>query len=590
VVFDPTKESSNAPSIGRRRFLSYLLAAPTLTVATEVLLNGAAATAEAAVPSPPQLIGETVDLQDIINLIGAPTSALLFQITVNEDDTVTVPLPRAEVGQGLTTSIPMLIAEEMDIPLANIKMPLADARPELLYGQLTGGSSSITSLYKPARFAAAAARARLVATAANSWGLSDDQLTVSNGVIHAPDGRSATFGSLAVAAAKAKLPDLPVRLKPESEFKLVGSRVGRLDAHRIVTGSNTYTQDLDVAGAKPCVVRRPPTINGTVKAVHNADAVKQMPGIIDVATIPTGVAVLAETFAFAVDGVNALDVTWGPGTVDNESDETVQRKLRDAVGPLGDPPVKLPASGVETLEMEFDFAFLSHAPLETNAAVADVRDGHAEVWAAVQIPTSTQENIARELGLPQTSVTVHVMPSGGSFGRRLFNDAAVEAALISRAMRKPVKTDLAPHRRHPARARAPREAPQGADALRTRPGALLRALERGGRHLAGTRLRRRADHRCQQDPGLRQRERQPTDVPRHGALPLQLRCRRDPPARGLHPAEHRELAVGLLPQRPWRRGDRGRRARPAARQGRGPGPARLPQRRPAAGDPRQGRH
>lgn len=457
MVFDPTKESSSASSIGRRRFLSYLLAAPTLTVATEILLDGAADTAEAAVPSPPQLIGETVDLQDVINVIGAPTSALLFQITVNEDNTVTVPLPRAEVGQGLTTSVPMLIAEEMDIPLANITMPLADARPELLYGQLTGGSSSITSLYRPARFAAAAARARLVATAAKNWGLSDDRLTVSDGVIHAPDGRSATFGSLAVAAAKAKLPDLPVRLKPESEFKLVGGRVGRLDARRIVTGSNTYTQDLNVAGAKPCVVRRPPTINGTVKKVHNADAVKQMPGIVDVATIPTGVAVLAETFAFAVDGVNALDVTWGPGTVDDESDETVRRKLRAAVGPLGDPPVKLPATGVETLEMDFDFAFLSHAPLETNAAVADVRDGRAEVWAAVQIPTSTQENVARELGIPQTSVTVHVMPSGGSFGRRLFNDAAVEAALISQAMRKPVKliwhrTDDIRHGRvHPAK-------------------------------------------------------------------------------------------------------------------------------------------
>ncbi|WP_243794860.1 xanthine dehydrogenase family protein molybdopterin-binding subunit [Saccharopolyspora gloriosae] len=456
MVFDPTKKSPTTPAIGRRRFLSYLLAAPTLTVATELALAGAADSAEAAVPSPPQLIGETVDLQDVINVIGAPTAALLFQITVHEDGTVTVPLPRAEVGQGLTTSVPMLIAEEMDIPLANVKMPLADARPELLFGQLTGGSSSMTSLYGPARLAAAAARTRLVATAALRWGLSRDRLTVSDGVVHAPDGRSASFGSLAVAAVSAKLPDLPVVLKPESEFKLIGSRVRRLDGHRIVTGTNTYTQDLDVAGAKPCLVRRPPTINGTVEAVHNADAVKRMTGVIDVAVIPTGVAVLAETFAMALDGMNAIDATWGPGTVDDESDETVRRKLRAAVGPLGDPPVTLPPEA-GTLEMEFDFAFLSHAPLETNAAVADVRDGRAEVWTAVQVPTSAQENIARELGLPQTSVTVHVMPSGGSFGRRLFNDAAVEAAQISQAMGKPVKliwhrTDDIRHGRvHPAK-------------------------------------------------------------------------------------------------------------------------------------------
>ncbi|MBK0870410.1 xanthine dehydrogenase family protein molybdopterin-binding subunit [Saccharopolyspora sp. HNM0986] len=456
-MFDSTRKSSTVPAIGRRRFLSYLLAAPTLTVATEVTLAGATAEpAEAAVPSPPQLIGETVDLQDVINVIGAPTAALLFQITVNEDGTVTVPLPRAEVGQGLTTSVPMLIAEEMDIPLANVKMPLADARPELLFGQLTGGSSSITSLYGPARLAAAAARTRLVATAALRWGLPGDRLTVSDGVVHAPDGRSATFGSLAVAAVSAKLPDLPVELKPESEFKLIGSSVRRLDGHRIVTGANTYTQDLDVAGAKPCLVRRPPTINGTVEAVHNAAAVKRMTGVIDVAVIPTGVAVLAETFAMALDGMNALDVTWGPGSVDDESDETVRGKLRAAVGPLGDPPVTLPL-GAGTLEMEFDFAFLSHAPLETNAAVADVRDDRAEVWSAAQIPTSAQEAIARELSLPQAAVTVHVMPSGGSFGRRLFNDAAVEAAQISRAMGKPVKliwhrTDDIRHGRvHPAK-------------------------------------------------------------------------------------------------------------------------------------------
>lgn len=444
-------------AVGRRRFLTYLVAAPTLTVAARIGLDsGAAAPAHAAIPSPPQLLGETIDLQDLLVIAGLPTAGLLFQIQVNEDNTVSVPLPRAEVGQGLTTAVPMLIAEEMDIPLSSVRMTLADARPELVMGQISGGSSGICTLYDPARAAAAAARARLVATAAQQWGIPSERLTVTDGTIHAPGGRTATYGSLAVAAAKADLSKLVVEPKPESKAKLVGTRATRLDARDIVTGKHTYTHDLNVAGAKPCLVRRPPTIKGTVQAVNNADTVRRMPGVLAVATIPTGVAVLAETFAQALDGVNALDVAWGPGPVDNESDDTVRQKLRRAVGPVGDPPVTLPL-GAGSLEAEFDFAFLSHAPLETNAAVADVRSDRAEIWSALQTPIITQETIAKELRLPLHKVTVHVMPSGGSFGRRLFFDAALEAAQISQAMGRPVKliwhrTDDIRHGRvHPAK-------------------------------------------------------------------------------------------------------------------------------------------
>lgn len=244
--------------------------------------------------------------------------------------------------------------------------------------------------------------------------------------------------------------------KPASESNLVGTRATRTDARDIVTGKRIYTHDLHVPGAKPCLVRRPPTIKGTVGSVRNADAVTTMPGVLEVATVPTGVAVLAETFAQALDGSNALDITWGPGSVDDESDATIQQKLRDAIGPLGNPPVELPL-GASTLETEFDFAFLSHAPLETNAAVADVRSDRAEIWSALQAPIVAQQEIAKELGLLPRQVTAHVTPSGGSFGRRLFHDAAMEAAQISRAMGRPVKliwhrTDDIRHGRvHPAK-------------------------------------------------------------------------------------------------------------------------------------------
>lgn len=191
-------------AFGRRRFLTYLVAAPTLTVAARVAADSAASpSAAASVPSPPQVLGETVDIQDLLVMAGAPTAGLLFQIQVNEDGTVSAALPRAEVGQGLATSVPMLIAEEMDIPLSSVHMTLADARPELGMGQITGGSSGIVTLYDPARAAAAATRARLVATAAQQWGVPREQLMVTDGTVHAPDGRSAGYGSLAAAAATA---------------------------------------------------------------------------------------------------------------------------------------------------------------------------------------------------------------------------------------------------------------------------------------------------------------------------------------------------------------------------------------------------
>lgn len=440
---------STATTVGRRRFLTYLLAAPTLTIAAQPALD--TATAAAAIPSPPQP-ADLMDIGEIVVMATIPTSAKGFRLTVNQDGTVDVGIPREEVGQGLTTAAAMLIAEELDIPVSRVRMALQDARPELLFNQLTGASSGVRSIYRPARATAAAARARLVETAAKKWNLAGERLTVTDGTVWAPDGRSATYGSLSAEAATADLPNLVAKPKPESDFKLVGKPTTRVDARRIVTGENTYTLDVDVPEAKPCMLRRPPTIQGRVHSVQNADAVKRMPGVLDVTTIPTGVAVLAETFALALDGVNALEVDWGPGTVDNESDETIRAKLRKAAPPFAVPPV-----GAQHLDAEFDFAFASHAAVDMNAAVADVGDDHAELWAAMQAPIVAQHDIARELGLPDDKVTCHVMPSGGSFGRRLFHDPVTEAAQVSRALGRPVKllwhrTDDIRHGRvHPAK-------------------------------------------------------------------------------------------------------------------------------------------
>ncbi|MCW2583622.1 MAG: hypothetical protein JWQ53_2412, partial [Klenkia sp.] len=267
------------------------------------------------------------------------------------------------------------------------------------------------------------------------WGTTPGAVTVTGGVVSGPGGRTATYGELSAAAASPTLSVVLASPKPASAATVVGTPTNRVDARRMVTGQLDYTLDLDVVpGASPTMVRRPPTINGTVRSVQNLAAVKAMPGVVDVVTIPTGVAVLAETFGQALDGKEALQVTWGPGTVDGENDATIKQKLRGAALPFAVPPLL-----TTTVDAEFDFATVSHAPMETNSAIADVRDGRAEIWSGLKSPIVAQQTIAADLGLPQSAVTVHVTQGGGSFGRRLFFDAALEAARISKAAGRPVK-------------------------------------------------------------------------------------------------------------------------------------------------------
>ncbi|GHE37328.1 xanthine dehydrogenase family protein molybdopterin-binding subunit [Streptomyces capitiformicae] len=417
----------------RRRFLTYLVAAPTLAVATKIGLDAyAPGSADAAIPTPPAP-ADLVDLGDLLILAGAPTANMLV-LNVDEEGIVHFRLPREEVGQGLTTAVAMLVAEELDTPLDRVRVQLDDARPELLFNQLTGSSNSVRSLYDPVRHTAAAARARMVGAAAKQWRLAADDLTVRQGIVVAPDGRTASYGSLSAAAASLDLGSLVVTPKKAAQHTLVGTPTSRIDARALVTGKQAYTLDLDVPGAKPCMVRRPPTINGTVKAVNNEAVVRAMPGVLDVVTLDTGVAVVAETFGQALDGKEALDVTWGPGTVDALSDDGIKARLKAAT-----PSLDVLGLLVKKVEGEFDFAFASHAPLETNSAVADVRSDGAEVWSGLKSPIIAQAAIAKAVGVPVSKVKVHVVQSGGSFGRRLFYDAALEAAVVSKKSGRPIR-------------------------------------------------------------------------------------------------------------------------------------------------------
>ena len=421
-------------SLGRRRFLGYVIAAGTLTVAAELGESVTPSRAEAAVPSPPEP-SELYDLNDLLTDAALPTADLI-SIQINADGTATFALPRAEVGQGVTTSSAMLIAEELDLPLEQVRVTLAPARPELLFNQLTGGSNTTISTYTPIRVAAAVARVRLLEAAADVLGEAVSDLTASAGVISSPSGAGIGYGELAVKAASTTTVGVAVTLKDPSKFTVIGTPRSRIDARDAVTGRKQFAMDLDIPGALPTMVCRPPTINGTVRSVQNLATVEAMPGITDVVAVSTGVAVRGRTFGQCIDAVRALEVSWGPGTEDSTSEATVLQELRDAELPLVVPPLPLLTKAVDT---RFTFHFASNGALEPNGAVADVRSDSAEIWAALKSPIVAQEQIAAELGLPVSAVTVHVVEGGGSFGRKLFFDAAREAAEISRAMGKPVK-------------------------------------------------------------------------------------------------------------------------------------------------------
>jgi isoquinoline 1-oxidoreductase beta subunit len=428
-------QPTDADGISRRRFIGYLIAGPTLIAAAE--LGAPPARADAAIPTVQPV--DHYDLSDLLTDAAMPTSNLIT-VQVRPDGTVAFALPRAEVGQGITTAVAMTIADELGVALDKVEVTLADARPELMFNQLTGGSNTMHAIYTPVRVAAALARRRLTAAAVPHLGGTASGYTVHNGVITGPDGRTIRFGELARRAAVRRSARMEVELKPASQLKIVGTPQRRIDAHDIVTGRKRFAMDLQVPGALPTMVCRPPTINGTARGIRNLKAVKAMPGVTDVALIPHtshvpgGVAVRAQTFGQCIDAIRTLKVDWGPGSVDGSSEDSVLADIRKAELPL---PPALPVA--TALEKVFTFAFRPGDPLEPNCAVADVRSGRAEIWSSLKSPIWAKEQIALSLGLPLDKVTVHVAQGGGSFGRHLFCDAAFEAATISQRMGKPVK-------------------------------------------------------------------------------------------------------------------------------------------------------
>lgn len=370
-------------------------------------------------------------------------------IRITADDQVTVLVDRSEMGQGVMTALPMLIAEELEADWDRIATEFAPADEaytnSLLGSQTTGGSTAIRNAWRPLREAGAAAREMLVAAAAQRWGVEFQACEASGQVVrHPASGRSATYGELAAAAAEREVPET-VFLKDPKDYRLIGTPRDRLDAPAKVDGSARYGMDVQLDGLLTAQVVRCPVIGGRVRS-FDAERARQVPGVRQVVEIDAGVAVIADGFWPASKGREALSVEWDYGENADLTSAAIERRFREAADSgeaataRSEGDVESALSGAaRTVEAEYEVPFLAHGCMEPMNCTARIADGVCEVWAPTQNQTATQEVAAKISGLPKEQVRVHTTFLGGGFGRRSHTDFVADAVACAKAAGAPVK-------------------------------------------------------------------------------------------------------------------------------------------------------
>jgi isoquinoline 1-oxidoreductase subunit beta len=375
-------------------------------------------------------------------------------LRIAPDDTVTIVAKHLEMGQGIHTGLATVLADELDADWRKVRVEAAPADAtrynNLFWGpvQGTGGSSGIANSWPQLRQAGATARAMLVSAAAARWSVPATSLSVREGVVsHAASGRRATFGDLASAAAGLPVPS-EVTLKDPKQWTLIGKAAPRVDSRSKSDGTARFTIDVHLPGMLTAVIARPPLFGATVKSFEKEAALK-VPGVTDVVQVPSGVAVLGKGFWAAEQGREVLRVQWDEtGAEKRGSAELLAeyRALLEKPGAVarrdGDPAAAM-ASAKRTLEADYEFPYLAHAPMEPLDCVVHLSGGRCEVFMGSQIQTIDQGTIAHVLGLTPDKVQVQTLMAGGSFGRRATptSDVALEAASIVKAIagRAPVK-------------------------------------------------------------------------------------------------------------------------------------------------------
>lgn len=435
----------------RRQFLQISLSGGAL-LATVSLPNLAAAAAE-----PPRASA------------GIPLGAF---VRIEPDNTVVIGARGCEIGQGVRTSLPMLIAEELDVAWAQVRVEQLDyglaagKQPGQFVspygGQGAGGSTNIPESWTALREASAQVRALLIAAAARQWGADAASLTTRDGFVRHADGRTLSYGSLAAKASELPLPEGPFELKKPEEFRIVGKATKLTDAADIVSGRARFGSDAQLPGLVYAVIARCPYFDGQLKSFDDT-AAKKVRGVIAVvpisgpkpgekisANLAPGVAVVAENTWAAIRGRDALHVEWQPGPWAKDSTQALEQRCRAAVArddgmqqarSDGDAAAFFGAAsaGYTRVRADYKVPFLAHATMEPPSATIHITGDRVKLIASLQSPGGASNLISLMTGIPRLNIDIELPRSGGGFGRRLFNDFVGEAVQVAKAVNRPVR-------------------------------------------------------------------------------------------------------------------------------------------------------
>lgn len=382
------------------------------------------------------LIGTHVRFGDLVAAEAVPAAADFAPnafISISSSGAISLIAPNSEMGQGVKTSLPMIVAEELDVALEQVTITQGDLNPA--YGRQTSvGSQSTPANFLPLRRAGATARFMLVQAAAQAWGVQTSECTTENGtVIHRPSNRHATYGELAATAATFD-PPINVPLKDPKDFKLLGTRVPGVDNQKIVMGAPLFGIDVQLPGMLYATYTKCPVSGGKVVSA-NLGAVKARPGVRDafvldgIEGLPSGVAIVADSTWNAFSATKTLQVQWNEGAAAslNSVDMAKQAERLAAATPAPALP-----DGARAVKAVYHYPFLAHATLEPQNCTAVFKKGTMEMWAPSQIPAVGQGLVSRGLGLAPKDILVHITRLGGGFGRRGSNEFSIEVAAIAK--------------------------------------------------------------------------------------------------------------------------------------------------------------
>ncbi len=411
-------------------------------------------------------------LHAALNTVGEPLADDPFMpnafIKIFADGHVVIIGKNPEVGQGIKTSLPMIIADELDVDWKSVTVEQGDSEPAKYGNQAAGGSTGTPTNWDNHRRVGAAGRALMVAAAAKTWNVPESECTTASGVVtHTPSKRTVAYGKLLAVAATLPAPDLAkVTLKDPKNFTIIGTRVHSVQVKEIVTGKPMYGIDVMVPGMYHAVFEKCPVFGGKVISANIA-AIKKLPGIKDAFIVeppapPTtgpqagqialdgllsGVAIIAESWWAAKTARKQLEIKWDEGTTAAQSSaafaaaaaELSTKAPARSVRKDGDPDAAFAAAATK-VEAQYYYPYITHATLEPQNCTAQMnKDGKCEIWAPTQMPGPGRTLVSRTLGIPESDIIIHLTRLGGGFGRRLKNDYMVEAAWIARQAGVPVK-------------------------------------------------------------------------------------------------------------------------------------------------------